>query len=385
MSIDHHSPSLELLRTDPYPVLAGLRRTAPVAWIEALGGWIVTRYDLAVQVLHDAATFTVEDPRFSTGRVVGPSMLSLDGTEHTRHRQPFGTAFRHSQIGNTFEAWLPGEARSIVRGFAGNGRAELRRSLAGPLAVSVMIRALDLAAVTPTDLLGWYDSIVNEVDQISSGRELGLEGPQAMASLTEALGSTGSNSLLKVATGHLTATEVASNAAVLLFGGIETAEGMTTNLAWHLLSESTRLDAVRGRPELVGDAIEESLRLEPAAARVDRYATRSVEIGGAHIDRGDLVIVSLTGANRDPDQFADPDNFDLSRANARTHLTFAQGPHACLGSHLARMESAAAITACLDLLPDLRLDRERSSPPSGLVFRKPAALWVEWGPPLGSL
>ena len=117
---------------------------------------------------------------------------------------------------------------------------------------------------------------------------------------------------------------------------------------------------------------------EPAAALVDRYATADVSIGGAEIRRGDLVSVSLAGAGRDPAVFPDPDRFDIRRANARQHLAFAHGPHFCVGAHLARLETAAAIQAMLRLLPGLRLDQDRQAAPHGLVFRKPPDLAVRW-------
>ena len=95
------------------------------------------------------------------------------------------------------------------------------------------------------------------------------------------------------------------------------------------------------------------------------------------IRRGDLVIVSLTAANRDPIAFPDPDRFDVHRVDARLHVTFAQGPHACIGLHLARLESRVALDAALDGWPDLRL-ADGATRPSGLVFRKPRSLPVEW-------
>lgn len=367
------------LRSDPYPLLAQLRREQPVSWIPALDGWLVTRYDLAVKVLHDFENFTVDDPRFSTAQVVGPSMLSLDGAIHTHHRKPFVSAFRPSEIQRTFEGWLNGEADRLVRQIAPNGEGELRRRLAGPMAVAVMSRVLGLKEVPPDELLSWYDAIVTAVDRISAGADKGEAGNQAMDSLSQALASAALNhsSLLAEVGESLRPGEVASNAAILLFGGIETAEGMTTNLLWHLLSHPELVGAVRTEPSLLANAIEESLRLEPAAARVDRYATKTADLGGATIAAGDLVIVSITGANRDPAEFDEPDTFDPYRANARKHLSFAQGPHACLGSQLARMETKAAATAVFDL-PGLRLDPTRSTPPTGLVFRKPVALWAVW-------
>jgi cytochrome P450 len=183
--------------------------------------------------------------------------------------------------------------------------------------------------------------------------------------------------VLAEAGGSLTGPEVASNAAVMMFGGIETAEGMTTSLFWHVLSHPAALEAIRRDPSLIGNAVEESLRLEPAASRVDRYATADLELGGASIARGDLVIVSLTAANRDPSTFAEPDAFDVFRPNARAHLTFARGPHACVGIHLARLEAQSALEIALERWPDLRLSDDATAP-SGLIFRKPRSLPVSW-------
>jgi cytochrome P450 len=135
-------------------------------------------------------------------------------------------------------------------------------------------------------------------------------------------------------------------------------------------------DAVRADRTSVDAAVEESLRLEPAAARVDRYATVDVELAGSRIRTGDLVVVSLAAANRDPAVYDDPDAFRLDRANARSHVAFAQGPHACLGAQLARMETRAAIDAVLDRLLDLEL--VESSAVAGTIFRKPVALRVRW-------
>ena len=86
------------LEGDPHPLLARLRQQEPVSWLPALNGWLMTRRDLALRVLRDSAAFTVDDPRFSTARVVGPSTLSLDGAEHGRHRGPFSPGFSPAQV-----------------------------------------------------------------------------------------------------------------------------------------------------------------------------------------------------------------------------------------------------------------------------------------------
>lgn len=94
------------LEGDPHALLAELRATEPVAWLPALGGWLVTRRDLCLEVMRDTACFTVDDPRFTTARVVGPSMLSRDGGEHSRHRAPFTGPFRRPDVHARWAMWL---------------------------------------------------------------------------------------------------------------------------------------------------------------------------------------------------------------------------------------------------------------------------------------
>ena len=371
--------SLQQLDTDPYGSLAQMRASEPVSWAPVVDGWLVTRRDLCIEVMRDAELFTVDDPRFSTARVVGPSMLSLDGAEHRRHRDPFADAFRKPEVMRRFGLQVEREARELVTTLAPTGAAEIRRDLAGPLAVRVVANALDLLDVEPGDVLGWYDEIVAAVDRVSAGGDVGAGAQAAVETLDAHLTRSmrrGTGALAN-ATETLSPSEVASNAAVMMFGGIETSEGMTTSLFWHLLTNPGQLAELRADRSLIGNAVEESLRLEPAAARVDRYATADTELGGASIARGDLVIVSLTAANRDPATFPDPDVFDITRPNARMHLTFAQGPHACVGLHLARLESQSALETALDGWPGMSIEAG-STPPSGVVFRKPKTLRVRW-------
>ena len=369
------------LEAAPYAAFARLRQREPVSWVPALGGWIVTRRDLCVGVMRDAARFTVDDPHFSTAQVVGPSMLSLDGDEQRRHRDPFSRAFLGPDARDRFAGQIASEARRLVERLAPSAHAEVRRDLAGPLAVNVVVSALELIDA-PTDVVrGWYDQIVAAVDRVSVGGEIGSAARRAVDDLGRSVTRTvdRGRGVLAIAAETIDADAVASNAAVMMFGGIETAEGMTTSLFWHVLSTAGASSLLLADRSLVANAVEESLRLEPAASRVDRYATADVELAGARIARGDLVIVSLTAANRDPATFPEPDTFDVRRANARSHLSFAVGPHACVGVHLARLEAQAALAAALELWPELRLD-DRATAPTGLIFRKPRSLPVAWNP-----
>jgi cytochrome P450 len=377
----------ELEGRSPYALLARLREHEPVSWLPALDGWLVTRHDLALTVMRDAATYTVQDPRFTTGQVVGPSMLSLDGDEHARHRAPFVPPLRLGEVRARLAQAVGSQALRLARGLAPDGGGELRRGFAGPLAASVITRTLGLDPAMAGEVLRWYDAIVAAVTDLSAGRPPGPDAERAMVALRTAVRSAlahgAAPSLLRAAggAGALSEAEVASNAAIVLFGAIETMEGMIANALVHLLGDAEALAAVRTDRALLSGAIEESLRLEPAAAAVDRYAATVIELGGAPVAAGDLVRVSLTAANRDPAVFCDPDRFDPHRANARRHVAFASGPHVCIGVHLARLETDVALSALLDQLPGLRLDPAHPRPAAqGLVFRKPPSVHTVWDP-----
>jgi cytochrome P450 len=371
------------LEEAPHPALARLRSAEPVSFVPALGAWLVTRRDLALAVMRDAEIYTVDDPRFSTGQVVGSSMLSRDGSEHARHRQPFALPFRLAATRERLTETVELEVRRRVDAIAAAGEGDLRLDLAAPLAARVMLVALGLESVSEREVLRWYGEIVSAVSGINVGLEPPPAAGEAVAALAaEIIAATGDDaprSLLQDAGRHaadVSPEEIASNAAVLLFGGIETTEGQIATLLLELLRDPVQLELARRQPALRANAIEESLRHEPAAASIDRYATRAAMLGGASIRQGDLVTVSLTGANRDPDTFADPDAFDIERPNARLQLAFAQGPHVCLGMHLARLEARAALDAVLDRMPGARLDPAYPSTVRGLVFRKPDSLRV---------
>ena len=386
------------LAGDVHPHLARLRATEPVSWLPAIGGWLVTDRASALEVLRDAATYTVDDPRFSTARVVGPSMLSTDGDEHARHRAPFAPPFQQAAVREGFEDWTGSAARQLVETLTTRPentgaerrtapRADLRSELAGPLAVAVIARALGLVDADPDRVLGWYRAIVVGVEGVNAGLEVGEDTQRAVADLRAEVDRTvrdAAGSMLAEVSGDssLTADEVFSNTAVLMFGAIETSEGMTANALAHLLADPDQTNAVRSDRSLIAGAVEESLRMEPAATLVDRYTTVDVVLGDAPIPAGDLVTVSLAGANRDPEVFLEPDRYDVRRDNARLQLAFVKGPHVCLGLHLARLQTIAAVDAVLDLLPDVHLDHgspeEGFESARGLVFRKPARVPVRW-------
>jgi cytochrome P450 len=101
--------------------------------------------------------------------------------------------------------------------------------------------------------------------------------------------------------------------------------------------------ALRRSPESIPAFIEEMLRFDPPSHRLLRITTQPINMAGADIPKGALVLIALASANRDPEKFADPDTFDMNRPNIREHVAFGYGPHACIGAALARLELKIAI------------------------------------------
>ncbi|MGD2101772.1 MAG: cytochrome P450 [Acidimicrobiia bacterium] len=370
--------TLEQLSADPHPLLHALRRASPVAWVPALDGWLVTSHELCKQVMLDSETFTVDDPRFSTQQVIGPSMLSLDGLEHRRHRDPFVPAFTASRIRGLEES-ASERAIRFVEDVRAGGAGDLRARVAAPLAVAMMAEILDLRGGQADELLDWYDAIVDAVHVVTAGGRVPESGRRAFDELRSVVLADSERSALLApiaSAGTMETDEIVSNVAVLLFGGIVTTDASISIAFRHLLEDPSRLEELQADRTLIATFTEETLRLEPSASAVDRYATRDIEIGGAPVTEGDLVRVSLSAANRDPDVFTNPDELDLARRRPGKSLTFARGPHACLGVHLARLEIDVAVRAVLDGLPGLRAGR--LEPVAGLVFRAPRTVNAVW-------
>jgi cytochrome P450 len=287
-------------------------------------------------------------------------------------------------VWRAFTPQVEDEAGRLIARLERAGAGELRRGFAGPLAAAVVGRALGFDQREATKFLGWYDEIVGAVTAITAGQRVTPKGRRAFAALRTRLldaadgGPDGSLLARVAARPELAREELVSNAGVLLFGGVETTEGMISNALLHLLEHPKLLAHLRAQPSEIASAVEESLRLEPAAAVVDRYATAPTALRGASIGAGELVRVSITAANRDPAIFGHPDRFDLHRETARRHLAFARGPHVCLGIHLARLEAQTALGLLLTRLPRLRLDPGRRAQVRGIVFRKPVSLHAVW-------
>ena len=373
---------LEALAADPHPILRACRDSSPVLWVDELGGWLVTGYDEAVQVLKDAGTFTVQDDRFSTARLTGESMLTVDGAAHSRHRGAFAAPYRPAAIRQRLTEATRRIADELVASRADRASIEVLSELAQPLAIAVLAETLGLPRTSAAEVIEWHHLLAAAFEDDAAGRRAAHPTralDELRSRVLETVRREDASPLLDAATSGadpLTVDETVGNLAIMMIGGVETVEGMIAHAVQHLWRQGP--DALAEGPDALDEkavdrAIEESLRIEPAAARLDRYATSDFQIAAAQIRRGDLVMISISGANRDPRQFADPDEFNPDRANVTRQLGFALGPHYCLGVHLARLEAREAIFALRRHLPNAHL-AAGSDVSAGLIFRKPGRL-----------
>jgi cytochrome P450 len=292
-----------------------------------------------------------------------PAMVVVDPPEHTRYRQLVAQSFTPRAIG-TLSTRVADVTRELIDKIAAAPNPDLIADFAAQLPVAIIGEILDLPADIHPRMLEWGHSGAPLLD-VGIGWKTyrraidGLRG--ADKDLRERFDQVrangpGDNPFSRMAAdGTLTDRELTANAALILGAGFETTVNLIGNGIVVLLQHPEQLALLRDNPDLWPSAIEEILRFDSPVQMTARTAGCDVEIAGYRIAAGDMVAMFLGGANRDPQAFPDPNSFDISRPNAREHLAFASGVHACLGAALARIEGATALRALFETFPDLRL------------------------------
>lgn len=174
--------------------------------------------------------------------------------------------------------------------------------------------------------------------------------------------------------------EILNVCLAFLTGGQETTANLIGNLVWRLLEVPERWRTLRAEPGLIEAAIEESLRHDPPVLAHFRTSLCPVTMHGHELPAHSKLMFNITGANRDPQQFPDPENFRLDRplAQVRQHLSFGGGVHFCMGAPIARMEARIAIRLLLERLPALRLEGPGERVRTWMYWGR-AKLPVAWG------
>jgi cytochrome P450 len=287
----------------------------------------------------------------------------VDPPDHTRYRQLVAQCFTPRAI-ETLDTRVTEVTTELIERIAAIPHPDLIADFAAQLPVAIIAELLDLPADTRPHMLGWGHSGAPLLDVGIPWKTYrnaidGLRG--ADDELRERFnelraGAPGDNPFSRLAAdGGLTDREFTANAALLVGAGFETTVNLIGNGIVMLLQHPEQLALLRDDPDLWPSAVEEILRIDSPVQMTARTAGCEVEISGHHIAAGDMVALLLGGANRDPQIFTDPNRFDITRANARDHLAFASGVHACLGAALARIEGVTALRALFDAFPDLQL------------------------------
>jgi len=381
---------------DPYPELAEARRQHPVQKLdsslmpheEGQEVFFVYRHEDIAQVLRDAETFSsAHIIDLIMGPVMGEYiMLGMDDPQHRRYRALVSTAFRQKVLAQWENELVVGVATELIDAFAGRGRAKLVREFTFPFPTQVISGILGLPREDYRQFQRWSTAILSFFTKLDEAVQASQEVKDYMAViLAERRREPREDLISELAHAELDGErlsdeEIFSFLRLLLPAGVETTYRATGNMLFSLLSNPEQLAAVRADRDLVPQTIEESLRLETPLLNITRLATRDTELSGVSIPASSTVMLMLAAANRDESRYAEPDEFDIHRESPKPHISFGHGPHACLGTHLARLEMRVSLNLLLDRLPNLRLDPAGDDPHiRGQVFRSPTSLPVLFG------
>ena len=358
---------------DPYSVHARLRARRPVTPVVLPGGmgtWLITGYAEARAAL--------ADPRLSKHMpgwhpepdsifaALDLHMLNSDPPDHERLRRLVNKAFtarRIERLRPRITAITAGLLDDIsARGVHAAGlEVDLLASFAFPLPITVICELLGVPAGDRDDFRAWSATIVSNTAAPGVFQAHATAMIRYFTALLAAKRREPGDDLLSALVAardeedRLSENELLSMAFLLLVAGHETTVNLIASGVLVLLLNPAELARLRAEPALIGGAVEELLRyVNPVNHTTFRCAAEPVEIGGVRISRYDPVLIALSGANRDPARFGDPDRLDLGRDSAG-HLAFGHGIHYCLGAPLARLEAEIAFTGLLRRFGSIRL------------------------------
>ncbi|RTL66997.1 MAG: cytochrome P450 [Pseudonocardiaceae bacterium] len=365
---------------DPDSLYRQLREEAPVARAIAPPGlvvWLVTRYADVRPALNDPRLAksgmrmgalverhaTPELHRTDVASSLVEHMLNSDPPDHTRLRKLVNRAFTVRAIAQ-MRPRITEIATELADSMAAHGpEVDLLDEFAFPLPMTVICELLGVPQGRRDEFRTWSNTLLSRGEP-----EVRSAAAQAMAQFLAELvaqktAEPGDDMLSAIVAASedgdsLSYTEVISMAFLLLVAGHETTVNLIGNGMLALLRRPDQLAALRADPSAIPNAVEEFLRFDgPVNLATMRHTTEPVEIGGVTIPEGEFVLVSLIGANRDPERFERPAELDVTR-DTSGHVAFGYGIHHCLGAPLARMEGEIAFRTLLERFPDLELAAE---------------------------
>lgn len=290
-------------------------------------------------------------------------MLNADPPDHTRLRRLVSKAFTARRV-ESLQPLVHEITDMLLDAMAGLGQTDLIETFAFPLPITVICELLGVPLSDQARIRQLFTAMLTS-GPTAEGRQRSLAAAGDIAgyvtSLIAAKRTEPADDMLsdliaaRDGAQRLDENELTSMAFLLVIAGHETTVNLIGNGLAALLSHPDQLAALRADPSLVPSAVEEFLRYDgPVEHATFRYTTEPVEVGGTTIPEGQMVLVVLAAADRDPARFAEPGTLDVRRGES-AHLAFGHGIHFCLGAPLARMEGRIAFTSLLARFPDLRL------------------------------
>jgi len=384
-------------RADPYPGLHALRAHDPVHFIDIPGLWFLTRYDDVVAALRDprlsAERFQLTLPEMQSSALISSlstMMLLRDPPHHTRLRALVSKAFTPRIVEN-LRPRIQEIVDRLIDAVQPAGRMELMQDLAAPLPVVVIAQLLGIPVEDRAQFKRWSDALLVIADGTLAPAGF-ADAERSAAEFKEYLGGIIARRRAHPADDmisgllaaqeredRLTADELFSTCVLLLIAGHETTSNLIGNGMLALLRHLDQLALLRDNPPLIRGAIEELLRYESPVQLTSRVAKEDFEIRDKHVCKGQEVCLGLAAANRDPEEFAEPDRLDITRADNQ-HVAFGHGLHFCLGAPLARLEGQIAILTLLRRLPGLRLATDAVEWREGIMMRSLKALPLRFEP-----
>jgi cytochrome P450 len=372
---------------DPYPLMEALRAQGPM--VRTPFAWATVDHGICREVLRDkrfgvTAPSDIELPRplrsvisrtdpGVANPVEPPAMVIVNPPDHTRYRQLVAQSFT-PRATDTLSTRVTEVTNELIDRLARTPSPDLIADFAAKLPIAIIAELLDLPADMHSSMLAWGHSGAPLLD-IGIGWKTYRGAIDGLRDLDEyllehfrlirAAGPSGNPFSNMAADGNLTDRELTANAALIIGAGFETTVNLIGNGIVLLLRHPEQIARLREDPALWPAAVEEILRFDSPVQMTARTAHCDVDVSGHEVAAGDMVALLLGGANRDPRVFTNPASFDIARPNARDHLAFASGVHACLGAALARIEGVTALRALFETFPDLRLTEE--PPRRGLV------------------
>lgn len=388
--------------TDPYPPLALLREDAPVSFCAPIDMWVVTRHEDVEHVFLNPDIFSASIAQapllplceeaaaiLKAGFRLQPVMSNYDPPGHTRIRRRLAKAFSTKRM-KLLTPVIEARCAQILDGLADVNNADLAHELCYPLPALTIFTMIGFPDEDADLIKSWCaDKLV--VNWGHPTREQQIKAAETMVAFWEYCeafvarrrNEPGDDLTTDLMQGEdmsepLSDDEIASIIFGLSFAGHET----TTNLAANCIRSVIENDYW---PKLQSDAsvipavIEETLRYDSSVIAWRRMAKEDTKIGDVEIPAGAKLMVSIAAANRDPDIFPEPDNFDPDRAQPENHLSFGKGIHFCLGAHLARIEVTIILEQMLTRFSTLELDKAHPLEfPANISFRGPISLPVRW-------